>query len=214
MDTIRRENVLKLTPQYSCFPFVETKCFSLKSDRKKKTVRTLQQKLTLQIYDQFKVYEVSNPRQKTYQQHKLSIPSRNIYQVTELDVLSHDLYSDIYQITRQLIYFLQQIQYLTYYALKSLIHSLHQDVASSNKTIKEQKEPKKPIRFRPNSCVDYLRRGISLSGRYKLYDQTGKTYAAYCDKSELDTAWTMVMSWTPVNRRLSAFFKISIPLLF
>ena len=27
-------------------------------------------------------------------------------------------------------------------------------------------------------------------------------------KSELDTAWTMVMSWTPVNRRLSAFFKI------
>ena len=27
-------------------------------------------------------------------------------------------------------------------------------------------------------------------------------------KSELDTAWNMVMSWTPVNRRLSAFFKI------
>ena len=27
-------------------------------------------------------------------------------------------------------------------------------------------------------------------------------------KSELDTAWTMGMSWTPVNRRLSAFFKI------
>ena len=91
---------------------------------------------------------------------------------------------------------------------KSFILS-YQGVASSNKTIKEQKEPKKPIRFRPNSCVDYLRRGISQSGRYKLYDQTGKTYAAYCDmKSELDTAWTMVMSWTPVNRRLSAFFKI------
>ena len=68
---------------------------------------------------------------------------------------------------------------------------------------------KKPTSFRPTSCVDYLRRGISQSGRYKLYDQTGKTYAAYCDvKSELDTAWTMMMSWTPANRRLSAFCKI------
>ena len=27
-------------------------------------------------------------------------------------------------------------------------------------------------------------------------------------KSELDTTWTMVMSWTPVNPRLSALFKI------
>ena len=67
----------------------------------------------------------------------------------------------------------------------------------------------KPTSFRPTSCVDYLRRGISESGRYKLYDQSGKSYAAYCDmKSELDTAWTMVMSWTLVNRRLSAFLKI------
>ena len=59
------------------------------------------------------------------------------------------------------------------------------------------------------NCVGYLRLGISQSGRYKLYDQPGKTYAAYCDmKSELDTTWTMVMSRTLVNGRLSAFFKI------
>ena len=65
---------------------------------------------------------------------------------------------------------------------------------------------KKPTSFRPTSCVDYLRRGTSESGIYKLYDQSGKSYAAYCDmKSELDTAWTMVMSWALVNRKLSAF---------
>ena len=68
---------------------------------------------------------------------------------------------------------------------------------------------KKPTSFRPTSCVDYLRRGTSESGIYKLYDQSGKSYAAYCDmKSELDTAWTMVMSWALVNRKLSPFLKI------
>ncbi|KAM7435395.1 hypothetical protein ABFA07_014669 [Porites harrisoni] len=64
----------------------------------------------------------------------------------------------------------------------------------------------KPTSFRPTSCVDYLRRGISESGSYKLYDQSGKSYAAYCDmKSELDTAWTMVMSWALKSKALSIY---------
>ena len=44
---------------------------------------------------------------------------------------------------------------------------------------------------------------------YKLYDQSGKGYAAYCDmKSELDTAWTMVTSWSTSNRHRAEFRKI------
>ncbi|KAL9953397.1 hypothetical protein ACROYT_G040809 [Oculina patagonica] len=49
--------------------------------------------------------------------------------------------------------------------------------------------------FRPTSCVDYLSRGASKCGIYKLYDNAGNSYPAYCDlKSEPGTAWTLVMS--------------------
>ena len=63
--------------------------------------------------------------------------------------------------------------------------------------------------FRPTTCVDYLRQGNSgdlSNGIYKLYNKTGESYPAYCDlKSEPGTAWTLVMSWSFSNRRLSPF---------
>ena len=70
--------------------------------------------------------------------------------------------------------------------------------------------------FRATACIDYLRRGSSKNGIYKLYDSTGNSYPAYCDlKSEPGTAWTLVMSWSTSNRRLPAFdstpFKINAP---
>ena len=80
--------------------------------------------------------------------------------------------------------------------------------------LKESKE--KPAKFRPTTCVDYLRRRSSKNGIYKLYDSNGNSYAVYCDlKSEPGTAWTLVMSWSSRNRGLSKFrsipFKINAP---
>ena len=63
--------------------------------------------------------------------------------------------------------------------------------------------------FRPTSCLDYLSRGASNCGMYKLYDNVGNSYPAYCDlKSESGTAWTLVMSWANIYRKLPAFLKI------
>ena len=62
--------------------------------------------------------------------------------------------------------------------------------------------------FRPTSCLDYLSRGASKCGIYKLYDNAGNSYPAYCDlKSEPGTAWTLVMSWANIYRKLPAFLK-------
>ncbi|KAJ7369651.1 hypothetical protein OS493_037334, partial [Desmophyllum pertusum] len=39
--------------------------------------------------------------------------------------------------------------------------------------------------FRSTSCLDYLLRGDSTCGIYRLYDNAGNSYPAYCDlKSE------------------------------
>jgi len=63
--------------------------------------------------------------------------------------------------------------------------------------------------FRPTSCLDYLSRGASKCGIYKFYDNAGNSYPAYCDlKSEPGTAWTLVMSWANIYRKLPAFLKI------
>jgi len=60
--------------------------------------------------------------------------------------------------------------------------------------------------FRPTSCLDYLSRGDSKCGMYKLYDNAGNSYPAYRDlKSEPGTAWTLVMSWANMHRALSQF---------
>ena len=62
--------------------------------------------------------------------------------------------------------------------------------------------------FRPTSCLDYLLKGASKCGIYKLYDNGGNSFPAYCDlKSEPETAWTLVMSLSNVNRKLPAFLK-------
>ena len=62
-------------------------------------------------------------------------------------------------------------------------------------------------KFRPTSCLDYLRRCDTTSGIYKLYDNSGNSFSAYCDlKSEPGIAWTLVMSWSLKNRRLTAFW--------
>ena len=48
----------------------------------------------------------------------------------------------------------------------------------------------------------------SLKVASKNLSTIKKTYPAYCDmKSELDTAWTFVMSWCTTNRNLPAFSK-------
>ncbi|XP_068729837.1 uncharacterized protein [Montipora capricornis] len=70
--------------------------------------------------------------------------------------------------------------------------------------------------FRPTSCLDYLVNGASTCGIYRLYDNTGNSFPAYCDlKSEPGTAWTLVMSWSIQYRSLPAFkqtpFKIDAP---
>ena len=63
--------------------------------------------------------------------------------------------------------------------------------------------------FRPTSCLDYLLRGASKCGVYRLYDNGGNSYPAYCDlKSEPGTAWTLIISWSTLNRKLPAFQKI------
>ena len=61
-------------------------------------------------------------------------------------------------------------------------------------------------RFRPTSCVEYGQQGVSKDGIYKIYDDEGNSFPAYCDlKSEPGIAWTLVMSWSKKNRFISAF---------
>ena len=63
--------------------------------------------------------------------------------------------------------------------------------------------------FRPTSCLDYLSRGACICGMYKLYDNAGNSYPAYCDlKSEPGTAWTLVMSWANMHRALPSFRNV------
>ncbi|XP_068683683.1 uncharacterized protein [Montipora foliosa] len=69
---------------------------------------------------------------------------------------------------------------------------------------------------RPTSCLDYLIKGASKCGIYRLYDNTGNSFPAYCYlKSEPGTAWTLVMSWSTQYRSLPALqrtpFKINAP---
>ncbi|XP_022777495.1 uncharacterized protein LOC111318909 [Stylophora pistillata] len=59
-------------------------------------------------------------------------------------------------------------------------------------------------KFRPISCLDYLLKGASTCGMYRLYDSTGNSFPAYCDfKSEPGLAWTLVMSWANKYRKVS-----------
>ena len=61
-------------------------------------------------------------------------------------------------------------------------------------------------RFRPTSCVEYGQQGVSKDGIYKIYDNDGNSFPAFCDlKSEPGIAWTLVMSWSRENRVISAF---------
>ena len=61
--------------------------------------------------------------------------------------------------------------------------------------------------FHPYSCLDYLKQGASKCGIYKLFDSSGNSYPAYCDlQSEPGSAWTLVMSWSNSNRKLTPFF--------
>ena len=61
-------------------------------------------------------------------------------------------------------------------------------------------------RFRPTSCVEYGQQGVSKDGIYKIYDDDGNSFPAFCDlKSEPGIAWTLVMSWSRENRLISAF---------
>ena len=63
-------------------------------------------------------------------------------------------------------------------------------------------------RFRPTSCVEYGQQGAYKDGIYKIYDNDGNSFPAYCDlKSEPGIAWTLVMSWSRKNRLLPAFGK-------
>ena len=70
--------------------------------------------------------------------------------------------------------------------------------------------------FHPYSCLDYLKQGASKCGIYKLFDSSGNSYPAYCDlQSEPGSAWTLVMSWSNSNRKLTPFhltpFKYNAP---
>ena len=74
-----------------------------------------------------------------------------------------------------------------------------------------------PGTFRPTSCLDYLLRGDSTCGMYRIYDDAGNNFPAYCDfKSEPGTAWTLVMSWANKHRSLPALrenpFKNNAPI--
>ena len=61
-------------------------------------------------------------------------------------------------------------------------------------------------RFRPKSCVEYGQQGAYKDGVYKIYDNSGNTFPAYCDlRSEPGIAWTLVMSWSRENRGISSF---------
>ena len=61
-------------------------------------------------------------------------------------------------------------------------------------------------RFHPTYCDEYGQQGVSKDGIYKIYDNDGNSFPAYCDlKSEPGIAWTLVMSWSKQNRFISAF---------
>ena len=61
-------------------------------------------------------------------------------------------------------------------------------------------------RFRPTSCVEYGQQGAYKDGIYKIYDNDGNSFPAFCDlKSEPSIAWTLVMSLSKENRLISAF---------
>ena len=61
-------------------------------------------------------------------------------------------------------------------------------------------------RFRPKSCVEYGQQGVYKDGVYKIYDNGGNSFPAYCDlRSEPGIAWTLIMSWSTENRFISAF---------
>ena len=61
-------------------------------------------------------------------------------------------------------------------------------------------------RFRPTSCVEYGQQGAYKDGIYKIYDNDGNSFPAYCDlKSEPSIARTLVMSLSKENRLISAF---------
>ena len=63
--------------------------------------------------------------------------------------------------------------------------------------------------FHPYSCLDYLKKGASECGVYKLFDTSGNSYPAYCDlQSEPGSAWTLVLSFSNSHRELSVFQKI------
>ena len=61
-------------------------------------------------------------------------------------------------------------------------------------------------RFWPKSCVEYGQQGAYKDGVYKIYDNGGNSFPAYCDlRSEPGFAWTLIMSWSRENRFISAF---------
>ncbi|XP_068730586.1 fibrinogen C domain-containing protein 1-like [Montipora capricornis] len=65
-----------------------------------------------------------------------------------------------------------------------------------------------PDVLRPTSCLDYLLKGQSNCGIYRLYDNAGNSFPAFCDlNSEPGTAWTLVIScsWGTQYRSLAAF---------
>ena len=72
----------------------------------------------------------------------------------------------------------------------------------------QQKGIEQYYTFHPYSCLDYLKQGASKCGIYKLFESSSNSYPAYCDlQSESGSAWTLVMSWSSVNRNLHAFHK-------
>ncbi|KAL9967800.1 hypothetical protein ACROYT_G026094 [Oculina patagonica] len=109
--------------------------------------------------------------------------------------------------------------------LMLLASSVAGDQSSENQSVKvvpggckgdSCPQPKPNNSFRPFSCLDYLKKGATKCGIYKLYDTSGNSYPAYCDmQSEPGTAWTLVMSWSNSRRMLSPFrstvLKVSAP---
>lgn len=62
--------------------------------------------------------------------------------------------------------------------------------------------------FHPYSCLDYLKKGFTKCGIYKLVDSNDNSFPAYCDlQSEPGSAWTLVMSWSHSYHRLPTFIS-------
>lgn len=58
----------------------------------------------------------------------------------------------------------------------------------------------------PNSCLDILKGGEDVNGYYRIAGANGETWNVYCDfKTELRSAWTLVMSWSFRNAKVPAF---------